>query len=232
MKTVTIDSRFNGPPSSGNGGYTCGLVASLLPEPAEITLRLPPPLETDLRVVEVEGGVDLLHEGQTVAQGRSVDWEMEVRPPPSFEDAAAATTRYAGHEVHEFPNCFTCGVSRDDGLKIWPGKVEGSDLVASPWTVAEDLPTDGETVRPEIVWAALDCPGAWSAPRDFTVDPVVLGRMAARITGPVRPGDELIAYAWTLGEEGRKSYAGTAIADGSGRVLGFARQTWIALRGK
>ena len=44
----TIDPRFNGPPGSGNGGYTCGLVAGLLGGPAEVTLRLPPPLGTPL----------------------------------------------------------------------------------------------------------------------------------------------------------------------------------------
>ena len=44
-----IDSRFRGPAASGNGGYTCGLVAACVGNPAEVTLRLPPPLERPLR---------------------------------------------------------------------------------------------------------------------------------------------------------------------------------------
>jgi hypothetical protein len=30
---ILIDQRFNGPPGSANGGYTCGLVAGLVPSP-------------------------------------------------------------------------------------------------------------------------------------------------------------------------------------------------------
>ena len=50
MPAVMIPRRFNGPPDSGNGGYSCGVVAALLDAPAvEVTLRAPPPLERELR---------------------------------------------------------------------------------------------------------------------------------------------------------------------------------------
>ena len=43
-ETVTIPARFNGPPGSANGGYTCGLVAQLVgAEEVEVSLRKPPP---------------------------------------------------------------------------------------------------------------------------------------------------------------------------------------------
>jgi hypothetical protein len=49
--TLTIPARFNGPPSSANGGYTCGLVAGLVgTEVASVSLRAPPPLERPLAV--------------------------------------------------------------------------------------------------------------------------------------------------------------------------------------
>jgi hypothetical protein len=35
---------------------------------------------------------------------------------------------------------------------------------------------------------------------------------------------------WSLGEEGRKAYAGTALYGDGGRVLGFGRATWILPR--
>ena len=41
---VIIDPRFRGPPESANGGYVCGIVAGLIGETAEVTLRRPPPI--------------------------------------------------------------------------------------------------------------------------------------------------------------------------------------------
>ncbi len=50
MATLSIDRRFCGPPGSGNGGYTAGRLAALTGDPAEIMLRRPPSLETEMRV--------------------------------------------------------------------------------------------------------------------------------------------------------------------------------------
>ena len=47
--TLSIPAFFNGPPESGNGGYTCGRVAELVDaEVVEVSLRSPPPLDTAL----------------------------------------------------------------------------------------------------------------------------------------------------------------------------------------
>ena len=49
MRSLVIDRRFNGPPGSANGGYTCGLLATAAGlDAAEVTLRLPPPLARPL----------------------------------------------------------------------------------------------------------------------------------------------------------------------------------------
>src|SRR5688500_3011798 len=51
---MIIKARFNGPAGSGNGGYTCGLIADRLPDTdpghgtVEVTLLVPPPLDTPL----------------------------------------------------------------------------------------------------------------------------------------------------------------------------------------
>ena len=226
---LLIPRRYNGPPDSGNGGYTCGMIAAAVGEGAEVTLRKPPPLDTPLTVSVVDG-VTLVHHGDVlIAEGRLVAWDLEVPPPPTMDQAAEAATRYVGFDRHEFPTCFTCGPDRDDGLGIWPGKVAGTDLVASPWAAPADVRTIGHDLATEIVWAALDCPGAWVGARDITVDPVVLGRMAAHILVPLPADGVFVSYAWSLGEEGRKSYAGTAVADDAGRILAYARQTWIAV---
>jgi hypothetical protein len=55
-----ITGRFNGPPTSGQGGYSCGVAGRLVGgDTAEVKLRRPP-LETPLDVVRIEDAVRLL----------------------------------------------------------------------------------------------------------------------------------------------------------------------------
>src|SRR5215472_8325674 len=58
MKSVLIEKRFCGPPTSANGGYVCGLLATHIDGNAEITLRAPPPLLQRLAIVISEHGVE------------------------------------------------------------------------------------------------------------------------------------------------------------------------------
>jgi hypothetical protein len=94
----------------------------------------------------------------------------------------------------------------------------GDDVLAAPWVPKE--------VAHELVWAALDCPGAiavgWSGRGDW-----LLGRMAAHVHGIPRVGERCVVTARPLGRDGRKGYAATAAYGEDGRLLGVARQTWI-----
>ncbi|MGH3037371.1 MAG: hypothetical protein ACRDMU_09340, partial [Gaiellaceae bacterium] len=136
---MRIPARFNGPPRSANGGYTCGLVARLLGGEAEVTLRVPPPLERELRVVRANGRVELWDGETLVAEGEPAVVDVDVPAPVSLAEAEAASTRYAGFAHHAYPTCFTCGPERDDGLGIYAGAVAGRDgVVAAPWTPAEE----------------------------------------------------------------------------------------------
>ena len=68
MQTLTIAHRFRGPLNVGNGGYVCGMLARHIPGAAEVALRAPPPLETELSVVEVGAGRwELRHGTATIA---------------------------------------------------------------------------------------------------------------------------------------------------------------------
>jgi hypothetical protein len=63
---IVINRRFRGPPESGHGGYTCGLLAREIDGPAAVTLRMPRPLE---RQLTLERGSDdrlLLRDGDTI----------------------------------------------------------------------------------------------------------------------------------------------------------------------
>jgi hypothetical protein len=47
---MIIPARFNGPPGSGNGGYSARIFAG--GAQCEVTLRMPPPLDTSLSMVD------------------------------------------------------------------------------------------------------------------------------------------------------------------------------------
>jgi len=211
---LAIDPRYNGPPESANGGYTCGLLAGLVGEPAEITLRSPPPLGRPLRFDDGQA-----RDGETlVAEAQRVELALHVPPPVSFEEAEEASRRYPGFEAHAYPTCFVCGPDRSDGLRLFTGPVHDG-VFAAPWIARE--------VTRELVWAALDCPGAigvgWDGRGDW-----LLGRMHGQVDGVPCVGERCVVVSWPIGRDGRKGYAGTALYGEDGRLLGRARQTWIA----
>jgi hypothetical protein len=218
MPEFVIERQFRGPTESANGGYTCGLLASFMHGPAEVTLKLPPPLERSLEVV-TDGQLELRDGDQVVAQASPAELELEVQESISFEEAAAAALP-DGDRDSVFPECFVCGWAREDGLRIYAGPVRGRELVAATWT-----PT-AEVISSEFVWAALDCPGAYAVEFGRRGNPV-LGRLAARVEHLPHPGERCVVMGWPLGEDGRKLYAGTAVFGEDGRTLGAARATWI-----
>jgi len=229
MPTVTIPGRFNGPPGSGNGGYSCGAIADAIGEQVEVTLRQPPPLETPMEIIDDGERWRVLHGDLLIAEAVRVDPPTPPPLAPTLAEAEAAMGRYLGHTRHDFPMCFTCGTGRDDNLAVFSGAVAGSDLVAAIWVPDPSLPNEDGAVTVPIVWSAIDCPGAWTAMRAQTDAPVVLGRMSAHIERAPTIGETTIVYGWPLGGEGRKAFAGTALADADGNPIAWAIQTWIAL---
>jgi hypothetical protein len=215
---VVIEKKFRGPTASANGGYACGVLASFLHGPAEVTLRLPPPLERPLEVV-TDGAVELRDGQELVAEAAAAEVELDVPDPISFEEAAASSLP-EGDRESAFPECFVCGWRREDGMRIYPGPVEGRDLFAATWVPHADW------ISHEFVWAALDCPGAYALHFGQRGNPV-LGRLSARVEHLPHPGERCVVMAWPLGEDGRKLYAGTAAFGADERLLGAARATWI-----
>jgi len=80
MSEITIARRFRGPEDSGNGGYTCGMVARFIEGDAEITLRKPPPLDLALEVRPIAGGVDVYDGDDLIAEGRSCQASIHRLP--------------------------------------------------------------------------------------------------------------------------------------------------------
>ena len=217
--SITIAERFRGPARSANGGYAAGRLAAFVDGPAEVTLRLPPPLERPLTVVEDDGRVLLCDGEAVVAEAERGAPELHAPDPPTLAEAEDAQTRHVRWGGENFSECFSCGVRPEDGLSIHVGSVAGRDLHAAAWTAHE--------VSPEVVWAAIDCCGAYAVGGPGRGE-VVLGRMTAEIRRLPKEGERCIVAAWPLGEDGRKLYAGTALFSADGEVLALARQTWIA----
>lgn len=218
---MRLPARHSGPPRSANGGVTAGRLAGYLAAPvAEVTLRRPPPLDTDLRVDVTPDGVRLLDGDLLIAE--AVAGTVDVQPIPAIdvETAAKAAQAYAGLTAHPFPGCFVCGTDREppDGLGLRPGPV-GKDAVAAVWT-----PVDRD---PAMVWAALDCPGGWA--EDLTGRPMVLGRMALRLDAEPEPGVPHVVQGWVVGREGRKVRTGSSLRDPDGRLLALAQSTWLVV---
>jgi hypothetical protein len=221
---LTIDPRFNGPPGSANGGYTCGLLADFVGGPTEVTLRRPPPLARPLELEREDGSVRLLDGGELVAEAAPAEVVVDPPEPVGAEEAERAAARYPGFREHAFPTCFVCGPERreGDGLRIFAGPVPGRDVFAAPWVAPAD-------VAAPLVWAALDCPGAIAVGFPDRGE-TLLGRLAGRIDRVPQPGQQCIVLAWPLGEDGRKLYAGTALFSERGEPLAVARATWIIPR--
>ena len=230
-EAIIIDRRFRGPPSSGNGGYVAGLVAKAIGgSDCVVTLRAPPPLETALTLQSDGSGARLMAGETLIAAAIPAELEIEVPPPPSGEAAARAQARFSGFEQHVFPGCFVCGPERreGDGLRIFPGTVGSAEgPVAAAWRPDAGLADPEKRVRPEFVWAALDCPGYFAVQGHS--GPAVLGRLGAVLHRDIIAGDEMIVTGWRIASDGRKHQAGTAIHDSQGRLCAAAEATWIGI---
>lgn len=232
MGTVRIERRFRGPEMTGNGGYVAGLVAAALGgSNCTVTLKEPPPLDRDLTLTTTDAVATLSADDSVVVTAAKEPVEIEVPPPPSLETAEDAEPRFTGLSHHVFPGCFVCGPERGagDGMRIFPGSLgDAAHQVAATWEPDESLADENGLVRPEFLWAALDCPGYFAAEEQAGL--ALLGRMSATIHRPVRAGERLIVTGWPIESEGRKHRVGSALHDANGELIAAATATWITLK--
>lgn len=226
--TITIARRFQGPPSSGNGGYSCGSLAGCIEGPAVVRLKSPPPLETPLQIQHDGEVARLMNGDQVVAEARPTTLDVKPPDPPSFAEALTASETYRGFEKHWYPRCFVCGPKREpgDGLCIFPGPVPGRELVASTWIPDPSLDDGNGRVRHEFIWSALDCPGGYAFPPPAQ-GAILLGELAVSILDEIRIGEKCIAIGWEIAHEGRKHFVGTALFNDARKCVGVGRGVWI-----
>jgi len=228
LPPLLVPHRFNGPPRSGNGGWTCGALAATLPAQGigtavTVTLRQPPPLDVPMPVVPTAAGATLSHDGAPVAEAvYAEERPVPVAPVPAAT-AASAEAAYAGLRRHPFPTCFVCGPERHpgDGLRIFAGPVAGPEdpRVAATWTPHESAVP--------VTWAALDCPGGWSS--DLEGRPSVLGRMTAELRSLPRTSERYVVVGELRGIEGRRTFTAATLYGPGEEVVATAEHVWFTI---
>lgn len=215
------------------GGYTAGLLSREIGPAVEVAFRRPVPVDTRLELDRGDDAVTLARDGVILAEGRRVSLDVGPIPAVDPDQAGLATREHLGRDRHLFPTCFCCGPanSEEEGLRVLIGRMPGNSALAGVWTAPPAFAASDGTMPPEITLAAIDCPGIWAliaaAPVE-TPEHVVTGTLAAEMARPLRAGERYIVIAWTLGREGRRLNAGTAIVDADGTPLVIARHTLVA----
>ena len=230
QRLLNFPARVCGPPGSANGGWVSGTVAGVLGTgPAEVTLRAPTPVETELRLEWTPDEARLLDESRLLAEAFRAD-VPDAPPPVSLDVAVEAARDYPGLARHPFPGCVVCGSLRapGDGMRVWPGPVPGRpDMLAAAWHVDPWLADDDGGVQTAAVWGVLDCPTGWVHIRTGIV--AVLGRHNVAMHQRVVPGQTYVVVARDEGRQGRKNWASSGLYDASGQLMASARATWITL---
>jgi hypothetical protein len=231
LGTVSIAPRFRGPAGSGNGGYVAGLLGGFAAEALEVRLRAPTPLDVPLSIAAGAAGALELRDGERlIASAAPAALELEVPPAVPQSAAIAAAARWRGTSGHVSPGCFVCGPARSDGLGLTPGPLvhRGRDCVATPWRPDASLAGTRGRVRPEFLWAALDCPGYYAIVPDWRV--MLVGSFTGRVDDAVAVGERCVVVGWSLGGKGRSYRAATALYGDDGRCVARAVALWIEPR--
>ncbi|MEW6185645.1 MAG: hypothetical protein AB1585_07900 [Thermodesulfobacteriota bacterium] len=239
IRELVIPEHYAGPPQIANGGYICGLLARYIAGAAEVTIKVPTPLDHPLQIGSREDGSFILLNGnQVLVEARPCAFDLEIPEVPGFQEAVeAAKTSIAlqpspygvGNLRGIHPICFCCGADVPDGkgLKIHPGRLNGAGLVAAPWIPAKELGDGQGMVRPEFIWTVLDCPGAFAFMELTSHRPGLSGRLIGRLDRPLQVGDPCVVIAWPMDVEGKKLFAGSALVNSQGQVVGRVKATWI-----
>ena len=235
---IVVERRFEGPPGSGQGGWSSALFAQHLPYIPTIALRAPIPFERPLRVEAAEDGHRLVDDQQPGPDGGPLTimtarpWTPDVpdTDPVTIATARAARSAFATFVVpHPVPDCFSCG-TRSDTMGVHACPLDDGRL-ATDWTVPDWAVDDSSSSA--ALWAALDCTAAFYVgfvpevrrvvTAQYAVDvlrPAVAGETLALVAGPGdHPGD------W----DGRKRGACSIAFDAEGLVVARARSFWVSL---
>ncbi len=227
LEDIIIDQRFNGPPTSGNGGYVSGLIGQHIDGAAEVSLKLPPPLGTPLNISKIDGDV-VLHSGETVyGIGKEASLDVTV---PNIEHDSVFDDHPENVKFTPFDTCFVCGDARKigDGLCIHARPVRGHQgHVGADWELHNSLADARSCVDPVYIWSALDCPGYAACAYG---EPALLARMTTKIIRTLKCSGKAFVLGWNAGGSGRKRFCGTAVYDQNCNLVAFSNALWVVVK--
>lgn len=232
QKSVTIAKQFNGPPTSGNGGYVSGLIAEGLYEAGknggvEVSLHVPPPLDTDLLLLTGGGESRLLQGDKVIGTAKPKELAMELPDFPLSPELIGTPVNPEGR-FQPFDECFVCGTARSegDGLCLHSEAVKNREgFVATRWNIHPSFAETG-IVGARFIWSALDCPGYFACAYG---EAALLARFNAEIYKAIPADATPWVFGWTIGgaKEGRKRRCGTAVVGTDGTLYAAAEGLWI-----
>ena len=230
---VVIDPRFHSWDGVAHGGYVAGLVGGRVGTNAEVTLRQAAPFDVPLSIGgNGDGEIALTLEDAVIARGGPSEPNVDLPEPVSFKTATKLEWNHDTLNEHPTPHCFCCGYERakGDGLRVFPAPIPGRPLgqVVAPWVPDAAFAGPDGALRPEFVWAALDCPGFWGMALSISHMPnVITIRLAATLNGTIKADVRHVVMGWPISHHGRKFLCGSAIFGPDGDVLAAGRATWL-----
>lgn len=243
VDNMILSQRFCGPPKTGNGGFTAGiLVEAVGTNAAEIRLLNPTPVETSIILESQKGQQGAIYDDskKILATLKSISVEdfPDYKLPivPDLEDAKKISAFYPGFTTHPFPTCFVCGPKREvnDGMRIFvgpaPEQIGFENLMVGHWLPDETVVSESGVVRDAVIWGALDCPGGFSAVLD---EPqlIVLSKIRGKIIERPKTGENYIVMSWRLQKMSRAFKVMTAIFKSDSKsLMAIAEALWLAPR--
>ncbi|TGL63510.1 hypothetical protein [Leptospira sarikeiensis] len=243
LDNMILSQRFCGPPKTGNGGFTAGiLVEAVRTNAAEIRLLGPTPVETPILMESESGQRGAIYDDskKILATLKSIPNEdfPEYKLPfvPDLEDVKKISALYPGFTTHPFPTCFVCGPKREvhDGMRIFvgpaPEQIGFENLMAGHWLPDQSVSSQDGSVRDAAIWGALDCPGGFSAVL-YEPQLIVLSKIRGKIIEHPKIGEDYTVLSWRLQKMSRAFKVMTAIFESdSKRLFAIAEALWLAPR--
>lgn len=239
---VRLGQDLQGPSGYGQGGWTAYHLVNAMDGPATVAIRRPIPLDTDMVIQPGSADDDpwLLTDpdGATILEATVWEPDFPETDPVSIEDAVAARGRFPRPgDLHQVPNCFSCGL-RPDSMRVHSGPLGdgrfATDWMVPPWALTDDGTDVITDAANGCLWAAIDCAAALFVGNDGGFRSSVTAQLAVDIRHPLEAGATYSLVSWGGdwphdGWDGRKRAAASSAFDADGRCVAVSRSFWIAV---
>ncbi|MFI9508454.1 PaaI family thioesterase [Nocardia sp. NPDC052566] len=233
VSEISIPDYVHGFPDVAFGGYVAGLLAKRSGAPrVRVDFRAKVPVGEPIVLASPRSGAHTLTgaDGTLLAEASPAVLRIDPPPVPSWADAHDAAAAQLPSGSRRVTDCYGCGTAcaPGRGLLLHPCAAADRELTVAAWSPHPALAGADGQLPPEVVWAALDCPGGWAA---ITWQGMRPGSVTAALTAtqlrPVLAGAQYISYAWPIHREGRKFTVGVGLATASGELCALAEALWI-----